>query len=73
VTLPWIDRPGDDLRFSTAKGRVEPLEEGAGARFDAPAKRYLGVDTSPMSQSGDVRVTRVVDADGFGTHPVDEV
>ena len=51
----------DDYRTVVLRGRAEFIEEGADAHIDRLAKKYLGVDSYPHRQPGEVRVTvRVV-------------
>ena len=45
------------------RGTVEAVEEGADEHIDRLAKKYMGVDSYPMRQPGEVRVTYVVHAD----------
>ena len=45
------------------RGRVEATEDGADAHIDSLAKKYLGVDSYPLRQPGEVRVTYRVKAD----------
>jgi len=55
--------PDDPYNVVVVRGKVEATEEGADAFIDSLAKKYLGVDTYPMRQPGEVRVTYVVKAD----------
>jgi PPOX class probable F420-dependent enzyme len=51
----------NDYRTVVMRGRAEFIDEGADAHIDRLAKKYLGVDSYPRRQSGEVRVTvRVV-------------
>jgi PPOX class probable F420-dependent enzyme len=51
----------NDYRTVVMRGRVEFIEEGADAHIDRLAKKYLGADSYPGRQPGEVRVTvRVV-------------
>jgi PPOX class probable F420-dependent enzyme len=56
VTLTIVD-PGDHYSYVELRGRVE-FEEGqvASDTIDALAKKYIGQDTYPWNQPGDVRV-----------------
>lgn len=38
------------------RGRAELVEEGAEEHIDKLAKKYMGVDSYPMRQEGEVRV-----------------
>jgi PPOX class probable F420-dependent enzyme len=51
----------NDYRTLVLRGRAEFVDEGADAHIDRLAKKYLGVDSYPHRQPGEVRVTvRVV-------------
>ena len=51
----------NDYRTVVMRGRAEFIEEGADAHIDRLAKKYLGADSYPARQPGEVRVTvRVV-------------
>ena len=51
----------NDYRTVVMRGRAEFIEEGADAHIDRLAKKYLGADSYPGRQPGEVRVTvRVV-------------
>ncbi len=62
VAVSVVD-PDDPYNVVVVRGTVEPIEEGADEHIDRLAKKYLGVDTYPMRQPGEVRVTYVVHAD----------
>ena len=62
VAVSVVD-PDDPYNVVVVRGTVEGTEEGADAFIDSLAKKYLGVDTYPMRQPGEVRVTYVVKAD----------
>ena len=62
VAVSVVD-PDDPYNVVVVRGSVEAVEEGADAQIDRLAKKYLGVDTYPMRQPGEVRVTYVVHAD----------
>ena len=51
---------------------MEAVDEGADAYIDRLAKKYLGVDTYPMRQPGEVRVKYVVQADKVVMQSSDE-
>jgi PPOX class probable F420-dependent enzyme len=53
-----IQDPDNPYRYVQIRGRVaEATEKGADAHIDALAKKYLGQDTYPHRQPGEVRVT----------------
>jgi len=62
VAVSVVD-PDDPYNVVVVRGKVEGTEDGADAFIDSLAKKYLGVDTYPMRQPGEVRVTYVVKAD----------
>ena len=62
VAMSVVD-PDDPYNVVVVRGKVEATEEGADAFIDSLAKKYLGVDTYPMRQPGEVRITYVVKAD----------
>jgi PPOX class probable F420-dependent enzyme len=52
-----IQDPDNPYRYVQVRGRVVGVtEEGADAHIDALAKKYLGQDTYPYRQPGEVRV-----------------
>ncbi len=56
VALAIVD-PDNAYRYVQVRGRVaRASEEGAGAHIDRLAKKYLGQDTYPYAQPGEVRV-----------------
>jgi PPOX class probable F420-dependent enzyme len=56
VALAIMD-PANAYRYFQVRGRVERItEEGADAHIDRLAKKYLGMDTYPFRQAGEVRV-----------------
>jgi PPOX class probable F420-dependent enzyme len=56
VALAIMD-PDEPYRYMQIRGRVRRvLEDGADAHIDALAKKYLGKDTYPFRQPGEVRV-----------------
>ena len=56
VALSLID-PENPYRHLAIRGKVVDItEKGADAHIDALAKKYLGLDTYPNRQPGDVRV-----------------
>jgi PPOX class probable F420-dependent enzyme len=48
--------PDDPYNVVVVRGTVEATEEGADAHIDSLAKKYLGLDTYPMRQDGEVRI-----------------
>ncbi len=56
VAVSVVD-PDDPYNVVVVRGEVEGTEEGADAQIDALAKKYLGVDSYPLRQPGEVRVT----------------
>ncbi|HWA80235.1 MAG TPA: PPOX class F420-dependent oxidoreductase [Acetobacteraceae bacterium] len=57
VALSILD-PDNAYRYIQIRGRVTHVtEEGADAHIDRLAKKYLGKDTYPFRQPGEVRVT----------------
>lgn len=52
-----IQDPENPYRYIEVRGKVvEVTEDGAEAHIDKMAKRYLGQDTYPYRQEGEVRV-----------------
>ncbi|MEE8401919.1 MAG: PPOX class F420-dependent oxidoreductase [Candidatus Hydrothermarchaeaceae archaeon] len=52
-----IQDPQNPYRYIEVRGKVvEVTEDGAEAHIDKMAKRYLGQDTYPYRQEGEVRV-----------------
>ena len=57
VALAIMD-PDNAYRYIQIRGRVRrAVEQGADAHIDALAKKYLGKETYPFRQPGEVRVT----------------
>jgi hypothetical protein len=49
--------PDNAYRYIQIRGRVRrAVEQGADAHIDSLAKKYLGKDTYPFRQPGEVRV-----------------
>jgi len=69
VALAIMD-PDNAYRYIQIRGRVRrAVEQGADAHIDALAKKYLGKDTYPFRQPGEVRVTYEIEpisASGMG-------
>ncbi len=56
VALAILD-PDDPYRYLQIRGRVvNATEQGADAHIDSLAKKYLGKDSYPFRQPGEVRV-----------------
>jgi PPOX class probable F420-dependent enzyme len=56
VALAIMD-PDNPYRYLQIRGRVaRAVEQGADAHIDSLAKKYLGKDTYPFRQPGEVRV-----------------
>jgi PPOX class probable F420-dependent enzyme len=56
VALAIMD-PSNPYRYVQVRGRVERItEDGADTHIDRLAKKYLGTDTYPFRQPGEVRV-----------------
>ena len=52
-----ISDPANPYRYVQVRGRIEhATEDGADAHIDKMAKKYLGKDTYPFRQPGEVRV-----------------
>lgn len=50
--------PDNAYRYIQIRGRVRrAVEQGADAHIDSLAKKYLGKDTYPFRQPGEVRIT----------------
>jgi PPOX class probable F420-dependent enzyme len=69
VALAIMD-PENPYRYIQVRGRVRRvLDEGADAHIDSLAKKYLGKDTYPFRQPGEVRVMYEIEptaASGMG-------
>ena len=68
VAISVID-PDDPYGPVVLRGTVEASEDGADAHIDALAKKYMGVDSYPMRQPGEVRVTYRVRIDAILMQP----
>jgi PPOX class probable F420-dependent enzyme len=62
VAISVVD-PDDPFNVVVVRGTVEATEEGADAHIDTLAKKYMGLDTYPMRQPGEVRVKYTVKTD----------
>jgi len=71
VAVAIVD-PDDAYNVLVVRGTVERSEEGADAHIDALAHKYLGVDSYPMRQPGEVRVKYRVRTDRVVMQPADE-
>ena len=71
VAVSVVD-PDDPYNVVVVRGTVEAVEDGADEHIDRLAKKYLGVDTYPMRQPGEVRVTYLVHADKVVMQSEDE-
>ena len=61
VSVAIID-PDNPYRFLEIRGRVvEITEQGADAHINKMAKKYLGQDTYPYRQPGEVRVRYLIE------------
>jgi PPOX class probable F420-dependent enzyme len=61
VALAIMD-PDNAYRYLQIRGRVRrAVEQGADAHIDSLAKKYLGKDTYPFRQPGEVRVMYEID------------
>jgi PPOX class probable F420-dependent enzyme len=58
-----VTDPDDPFNVVVVRGVVEGTEKGADAHIDSLAKKYMGLDTYPMRQPGEVRVKYTVKAD----------
>lgn len=57
-----VTDPENPYRALMIRGRVTKIEtEGADEVIDALAKKYMGVDTYPFRQPGEVRVTYYIE------------
>ncbi len=69
VALTIVD-PDDPYRVVAVRGTVSEIAtEGADAHIDALAKKYLGVDSYPMRQPGEVRLKIRVRVDRVVAQP----
>jgi PPOX class probable F420-dependent enzyme len=67
VALSVLD-PDNPYCHVSIRGRiVKETEEGADASIDALAKKYLGVDTYPRRQPGEVRVIYEIEPTSIAT------
>ena len=67
VALAIVD-PDNDYRYIQVRGTVaRTTEEGADAHIDRLAKKYLGKDSYPFRQPGEVRVTIEIEPNSVQT------
>jgi PPOX class probable F420-dependent enzyme len=71
VAVSVVD-PADPYNVVVVRGRAELVEENADAHIDALAKKYLGVDSYPMRQPGEVRLKYKVATDNVVMQAGDE-
>jgi len=62
VAVSVVD-PDDPFNVVVVRGTVVATEDGADAHIDSLAKKYMGLDTYPMRQPGEVRIKYTVQAD----------
>jgi PPOX class probable F420-dependent enzyme len=67
VALTVVD-PANPYRYLQIRGRAELVDDGAEAHIDALAKKYLGVDSYPMRQADERRVTVRIQAERVDYH-----
>lgn len=61
-----IADPQNPYRYLQIRGRVaEVTEKGADEHIDKMAKKYLGKDTYPFRQKGEVRVRYIIEPEHF--------
>jgi PPOX class probable F420-dependent enzyme len=64
-----IQDPDNPYRYLEVRGTVVDItEEGGDAHIDRLAKKYLGVETYPYRQEGEVRVIYRIRPDKFSTY-----
>ena len=71
VAVSVVD-PDNAYNVVVVRGTVESTEEGADSHIDSLAKKYLGVDSYPMRQPGEVRLIYRVHTDHVVMQPSDE-
>jgi PPOX class probable F420-dependent enzyme len=60
VALAIMD-PANPYRYVQVRGRIDRItEDGADEHIDRLAKKYLGADSYPFRQAGEVRVIYVI-------------
>ena len=62
VAVSVVD-PDDSFNVVVVRGTAVASEDGADAHIDSLAKKYMGLDSYPMRQPGEVRVKYTVKAD----------
>jgi PPOX class probable F420-dependent enzyme len=71
VAVSVVD-PDDPFNVVVVRGIVERTEQGADAHIDSLAKKYMGLDTYPLRQEGEVRVMYTVKADKVVMQSLDD-
>jgi PPOX class probable F420-dependent enzyme len=72
VAVNVVD-PTNAWRIASVRGRVvEITTEGGDQLIDQLAKKYIGADTYPFRQPGEVRVTLKIAADRINAAGLDE-
>jgi PPOX class probable F420-dependent enzyme len=71
VAISVVD-PKNAYNVVVVRGTVESTEAGADAHIDTLAKKYLGVDSYPFRQPGEVRVICRVHTDKVVMQPSEE-
>jgi PPOX class probable F420-dependent enzyme len=67
VALDIVD-PENPYRHVQVRGKVASIsEQGADAHIDSLAKKYMGVDTYPYRQPGEVRVIYTIEPTSVAT------
>ncbi|HKO05576.1 MAG TPA: PPOX class F420-dependent oxidoreductase [Candidatus Acidoferrales bacterium] len=65
VSIAVVD-PANPYRYLEIRGRViEVSEKGADQHIDKMAKKYLGKETYPFRQQGEVRVRYIIEPERF--------
>ena len=63
-----IQDPDNPYRYLEIRGRVvEVTEKGADQHIDRMAKKYLGKDSYPYRQQGEVRVRYIIEPEHFSS------
>ncbi len=71
VAVSVVD-PDDPFNVVVVRGVAEGTEKGADAHIDSLAKKYMGLDTYPMRQPGEVRVKYTVKTDNVVMQSADD-
>lgn len=67
-----VQDPDNPYAYVSIRGRAELTHEGADEHIDDLAKRYLGQDTYPYRQPGEVRVKIEIDPERVQTYGLEE-